>query len=83
MLQKPWSMSVWHCSIAVEVCWDEHVIIGCSVHSVGVWFWMPLLELISSLQRGDEIEGLKTNTVYWWLTEGETECYSIIKWILL
>lgn len=74
---------MWHCSIAVQVCWNEHTTLGCNVQSVGLWFWMPLLELISSLQRGDEIKGLKPNTVYWWLTEGETEHYGIIKWIVL
>jgi len=44
---------------------------------------MLALELISSLQRGDEIKGLETNIVYWWLTEVEAECYSIIKRIVL
>lgn len=83
MLQKWWSMSVWRYSIAAEVCWEERVIVSCKVQSVGVRFWMPLLELISSLQRGDEIKGLKTNIVYWWPTEGEAECYSIIKWTVL
>lgn len=83
MLQKWWSMSMWHYAIAAEVCWDERVIVGCNEQSVGVWFWMPLLEIMSSLQRGDEIKDLKTNIVYWWLIEEETECYSIIKQVVL
>lgn len=66
MLQKWWNINVWHYSIAAEVYWDECVIVGCNVQSAGLWFWMPLLEVISGLQKGDEIKGLKTNIVYWW-----------------
>lgn len=60
-LQKWWSMSVGHYSIAAEVCRDGRVIVECNVQSLDVRFWMPLLEVISSFQRGDETKGLKTH----------------------